>query len=56
MAGLTPDASRRTFDTAARETPADRATSLMVTARFAGLVVTLDCKSFLRSTAGVRTD
>jgi hypothetical protein len=28
------------LDTAARETPAVRATSLMVTARFAGLVVT----------------
>jgi len=40
MAGLTPEASRRTFETAARDTPAIRATSLMVAARSAGLVVT----------------
>jgi hypothetical protein len=40
MAGLTPLASRITFETAARETPAALATSLMVAARCSLLVVT----------------
>ena len=46
MPGLTPYALRITFDTAARETPASRATSLIVTDRLALFDMGSNCRPF----------